>query len=609
MLGKLQPAYFPAVFGPEADQPLDAEVVTAKFAELTAATGMPAEEIAAGFLRIAVENMANAIKKISIQRGFDVSSYVLGCFGGAGGQHACLVADSLSMKKVFIHPFAGVLSAFGMGLADTTSSRILAVEATLEAPLVSSLVASLDTLQQEAEAELLEQDISASRIETLRRVHLKYVGSDTAIVVPFASLEEIVFRFDEAHRAQYGFVDEDRAHVVEAVEVEAIGAGEPVEDTTMDGTGGGRTLETMPLLTTCTSYMNGEFCSTAVVDRNEMLPGDRLDGPVVVREDTATTCVEPGWQAELTTKGDLVLTRVVAATGRVAAGTTVDPVMLEIFNNLFMSIAEQMGLVLQQTSYSVNIKERLDFSCAVFGQEGELIANAPHMPVHLGSMDESIKAVIRSHTGSMRPGDVYVLNAPYNGGTHLPCVSIDVSVAVCRLSSVVCCLSFCPDYWLAHELFSPRSNRRDITVISPVFDEQGIVLFYVASRGHHADIGGITPGSMPPFSRHVDEEGVLMNNIKIVDEGVFLEAEIRELLASGQYPARNADANIADLKAQLAANEKGVQELRRIVSYFVRLKLCDRQDLSCSSRQQTADSRQQAAGSRQQAAWSRQQTA
>jgi 5-oxoprolinase (ATP-hydrolysing) len=528
MLGKLQPDYFPAVFGPQADQPLDADAVAAKFAELTAATGMPAEEIAAGFLRIAVDNMANAIKKISIQRGFDVSNYVLGCFGGAGGQHACLVADSLSIKKIFIHPFAGVLSAFGMGLADTTAQRILAVEATLDESLVSSLVESLDRLQQEAEAELLDQDIAPSRIESLRRVHLKYVGSDTAIIVPFASAEEIIFRFDEAHRAQYGFVDEDRAHVVEAVEVESIGAGEAVEDRSMDEAGGGRTLETMPLLTTCTSYMEGEFRQTAVVDRNAMLPGDTLDGPVVIQEDTATTCVEPGWQAELTGKGDLVLTRVVAATARVAAGTTVDPVMLEIFNNLFMSIAEQMGLVLRQTSYSVNIKERLDFSCAVFGQEGELIANAPHMPVHLGSMDESIKAVIRSHTGTMRPGDVYVLNAPYNGGTHLP----------------------------------------DITVISPVFDEQGVVLFYVASRGHHADIGGITPGSMPPFSRHVSEEGVLLDNIKIVDGGVFLEETIRELLSSGQYPARNVDANIADLKAQLAANEKGVQELRRIVAYF-----------------------------------------
>lgn len=459
LLGKLQPDYFPAVFGPQADQPLDAEVVNEKFADLATATGLPVEEIAAGFLRIAVDNMANAIKKISIQRGFDVSSYVLGCFGGAGGQHACLVADSLNMKKVMIHPFAGVLSAFGMGLADTTAQRIRAVEAALSDQLLASLHPTFDALQSEAEAELLDQDISSSRIQTMRRLHLKYVGSDTAIIVPFGSVDEIVLSFNMYHKAQYGFVDDDRAHIVEAVEVEAIGAGEAVEANLMDASGGGRTLSTMPLLATCTAYMEGEFHSTPVVDRNEMLPGDRLDGPVVIREDTATTCVEPGWQAELTAHGDLLLTRVVEATGRVAAGTTVDPVMLEIFNNLFMSIAEQMGLVLQQTSYSVNIKERLDFSCAVFGQDGELIANAPHMPVHLGSMDESIKAVIRAHENRMSPGDVFVLNAPYNGGTHLP----------------------------------------DITVISPVFDEGGLVLFYVASRGHHADIGGITPGKIRSY--------------------------------------------------------------------------------------------------------------
>ena len=538
MLGKLNPDYFPKVFGPNGDEPLSRDAVAEKFAVLAAeieASGrepMPLEAIAEGYLTIAVENMANAIKKISIQRGYDVSEYVLSCFGGAGGQHACLVADALGMKKVFIHPLAGVLSAYGMGLADVRAMRERAVEAVLDEGQMPSLAAALDELAAEGLEELRGQEIDPGRISVLRKVHLRYQGTDTALVVDFTDLAGIIAAFEEAHRQQFGFIDQSKAHVVEAVSIEAVGAGEPAVDTPLDATGGGR-VDSIPPLASLQTYMAGTYHDAPVIDRNHMCPGDKVSGPAILREDTATTVIEPGWQAAMTDVGHLVLTRIQPLPKRVAVGTDVDPVMLEIFNNLFMSTAEQMGLVLQKTTNSVNIKERLDFSCAVFDREGELIANAPHIPVHLGSMDESIRAVIRVHGAVMRPGDVFVLNAPYNGGTHLP----------------------------------------DVTVITPVFDdddagEAATALFYVASRGHHAEIGGISPGSMPPNSRTVEEEGILIDNIKLVDQGRFLEAEMRELLASGPYPSRNPDSNIADLKAQIAACEKGVQELRRVVEHF-----------------------------------------
>lgn len=533
MLGKLQPEFFPNVFGADGDATLDADVVRGKFASMAAEiardTGEETapEAVAEGFLTIAVENMANAIKKISIQRGYDVSEYVLTCFGGAGGQHACLVADALGMTRVFVHPLAGVLSAYGMGLADVRAMREKAVEAVLDDALMQTLADELDALSRDGVEELHRQDIADARITVLKKAHLRYQGSDTPIVVPFSSRADIVAAFEEAHRSQYGFIDPDKAHIVEAVSVEVVGAGETAEDPLLPAAEA--RADGPPRLAEVKAYMEGQWRPTPVIDRNAMRAGERIDGPAILREDTATTVVEPGWQAELTDRGHLVLTRITPLPSRVAIGTSVNPVMLEIFNNLFMSIAEQMGLVLEKTSHSVNIKERLDFSCAVFDQQGDLIANAPHMPVHLGSMSESIKAVIAKHKPTMKAGDVYVLNAPYNGGTHLP----------------------------------------DVTVITPVFDDAGReVLFYVASRGHHADIGGISPGSMPPFSKTVEEEGVLLDNITLVDGGRFLEAEIRALLASGAYPSRNVDNNIADLKAQIAACEKGVQELRRIVSHF-----------------------------------------
>ncbi len=533
MLGKLQPDFFPRVFGPNQDAPLDVEAVRVKFAELSQrireATGdeRTPVEVADGFLKIAVENMANAIKKISVQRGYDVTEYTLCCFGGAGGQHACLVADALGMKRVFLHPFAGVLSAYGMGLADVRALREVSVEARLAAERLPEVSAVLDGLAADAESELAGQHVPAARRTVLRRLHLKYEGTDTSLEVAYGALTEMQADFEDAHRQRYGFIMPEKALIVETAAVEAIGATDEVAAAKRLVENGSRTPATP--LATVSAYMAGAKRDTPVYDRDALAQGQTVDGPAIIREPTATTIVEPGWQAEMRAHGDLVLTRVVPLPRREAVGTSVDPVMLEVFNNLFMSIAEQMGVTLQNTAYSVNIKERLDFSCAVFDGDGSLIANAPHMPVHLGSMAESIRAVIRNNRGAIRPGNVYMLNAPYNGGTHLP----------------------------------------DVTVVTPVFDAAGSeILFYVGSRGHHADIGGITPGSMPPNSRVVEEEGVLIDNFLLIDRGEFRESALFELLGSGKWPARNPQQNVADIKAQIAANEKGVAELRRMVAHF-----------------------------------------
>jgi 5-oxoprolinase (ATP-hydrolysing) len=531
MLGRIQADFFPRVFGPSGDQPIDVQATHAKFAvlarEIEAATGArrSPQEVAAGFLKIAVENMANAIKKISIERGYDVTRYVLACFGGAGGQHACAVADSLAMTKVFIHPLAGVLSAYGMGLADLRAIRERAVEARLADELVAELDAAYEALGRDGVDEMKRQGIEPARIRVERKVHLRYEGTDASLVVPFGARAAIVASFEEAHQQRYGFVAPEKPLIVEAISVEVVGGAEEVEDAVEETVAG----TTPKPAAEVAMVSEGSARPTPVFTRDKLRPGETIDGPAIVTDPNATTVIEPGWRAEITARDHLVLTRVTPLARRAAIGTEVDPVMLEIFNNLFMSIAEQMGVVLERTSYSVNIKERLDFSCALFDRDGSLIANAPHMPVHLGSMGESVRTVIRSDGATIRPGDVYVLNAPYNGGTHLP----------------------------------------DVTVITPAFDRAGkTVLFWVASRGHHADIGGITPGSMPPESRTVEEEGVLIDNFLLVERGHFREAEVSALLRSGPYPTRNVGQNIADLKAQLAANEKGVQELKRMVEHF-----------------------------------------
>ena len=540
MLGKIQPKFFPRVFGPNANEMLDTEAVCDKFKALADDISKAsdqlttAQEVAEGFLKIAVENMANAIKQISVQRGYDVTEYVLNCFGGAAGQHACLVADSLGMKQVFLHPLAGVLSAYGMGLADIRAMREQTVEIPLTTEALVTLEATLDILDAAARSEVADQGVPVANIDVLRKIHLRYEGTDTLLIVNFATLDEMISEFEVAHMSRFGFSAPDRAHIVGTVSAEAIGLMENAEENAIERASDTSAPET---LDTVSVYSAGKTHQAPVYDREVLKSGQQVIGPAIIIESTATTLVEPGWQATTTTMGHLVLKRVIPLPSRVAIGTGhgvagdkgADPILLEIFNNLFMSIAEQMGATLANTAYSVNIKERLDFSCAIFDRDGNLVANAPHMPVHLGSMGESIKTVIRERANSIKPGDVYALNAPYNGGTHLP----------------------------------------DVTVISPVFDDVGSeLLFFVASRGHHADIGGITPGSMPANSTTVEEEGILIDNFLLVENGRLREQALTELLLSGKYPARNPRQNVADMSAQIAANEKGVQELRKMVDHF-----------------------------------------
>ncbi|HEX2134880.1 MAG TPA: hydantoinase B/oxoprolinase family protein [Microvirga sp.] len=526
MVGKLDPRFFPAIFGPARNQPLDAEAVRQGFVALAEriGDGRTPEAVADGFLRIAVENMANAIKTISVQRGYDVTEYALQSFGGAGGQHACLVADALGMTTVMMHPFSGLLSAYGMGLADIRATRQQTVEASLDAGGLDSAAGVLDQLAREARDELLRQAVPPDDIRVHRRAHVRYAGTDTSLEVDFGDVASMTARFEAAHRARFGFVDETRRLAVEAVSVEAVGGGEAAEE--LDRPSSPHAAE--PVAGT-RFFSQGHWHDAAVYRRDRVGPGARLSGPALLIEPHQTIVVEPGWAAEITAKNHVVLRRIEAARTAPAVGTSADPVMLEVFNNLFMSIAEQMGVTLQNTAYSVNIKERLDFSCAVFDAEGRLVANAPHMPVHLGSMDRSVESVIRAHAGRIRPGDVYAINAPYNGGTHLP----------------------------------------DITVVTPVFDDGGqTILFFVASRGHHADVGGIAPGSMSPLATTIEEEGVYIDNFKMVDQGRFREAELAALLTGARYPARNPVQNVNDLKAQIAANEKGVAELRRMVDHY-----------------------------------------
>ena len=541
MLGRIDPARFPKVFGPNADQPLDRVIVRERFSALALAvaeaTGRPitAEALARGFIDIAVANMANAIKKISVQRGYDITRYALVTFGGAGGQHACLVADALAMPTVLAHPLAGVLSAYGMGLARARALRERSVEARLDGAGLADARDLAIELAADARDELIAQGEPADGISSERRLMLRYEGTDTGIAVPLADAATMRTAFELRYRERFAFLLEGRPLVIESVLIEAQG---PAPDSARTGepSSGGTVqrvvavdappaspVDRLPL------YSGERWVEADWYQRDALVNGQRILGPAVIAEANATTVVDEGWAAELTSLGDLVLTRHLPRPRRQAIGTEADPVRLEIFNNLFMSIAEQMGYRLQNTAHSVNIKERLDFSCAIFDAAGHLVANAPHMPVHLGSMGASIRAVIDANRGTLRPGDVYALNDPYAGGTHLP----------------------------------------DVTVVTPVFDdEQRDILFFVGSRGHHADIGGLTPGSMPPDSREIDDEGVLITNFLLVRDGRLREAELRALLAGARDPARNIEQNLADLRAQIAANEKGREELKRMVGYF-----------------------------------------
>jgi len=663
LLGRIQAAYFPRVFGETGDQPLDQEVTRALFTELSrqisGATGdkRGPEQVAAGFLEIAVQNMANAIKKISVQRGYDITRYVLSTFGGAGGQHACAVADALGMTAVLIHPLAGVLAAYGIGLADIIAMRETAVEAPLTGELLAELPAVIKPLEAEARAELAAEGVPDHRIRAERRAHLRYDGTDTPLAVPLGSAAAMTAAFEEAYQRRFSFLMRDKTIVVEAVSVEVIGAqaaeqpdaapdieaaprsarpaqapaprsarrpgeapdpqaarrpaqapgaqpaGRPAgaadERAWTDATArsesseGGqpeRTESPVPA-GRVPMFTGGKWAGVELFRRDALRPGQAVGGPAIIAEDLATTVVEPGWRAAVTERLDLLLTRVAPRPAARSVGTEADPVMLEIFNNLFMSVAEQMGVRLQSTAHSVNIKERLDFSCAIFDADGDLIANAPHIPVHLGSMGESIKMVIARNKGRMKPGDVYVLNDPYHGGTHLP----DVTV----VTPVFATSSAQPARWKpeppitgsgfhrcghtaeheggerasggaerggrggergggsaeAGEAAAPESEPRDIW-------------FYVASRGHHAEIGGISPGSMPAFSTRVEEEGVLIDNWLLVENARLRERETVRLLETAEYPSRDPATNVADLRAQIAANEKGIQELHRMVEHF-----------------------------------------
>jgi 5-oxoprolinase (ATP-hydrolysing) len=544
MVGKLIPDFFPKIFGPQQNLPLDAEAVRAGFEALAKdiGDGRSAEQAADGFIRIAVENMANAIKKISVQRGYDVTRYALNCFGGAGGQHACLVADALGMESVLIHPLSSLLSAYGMGLADIRSVRQQAIEEPFGEKARATVQKIAAALARDTVAEVAGQGVAANKITLHVRAHIRYAGTDTPLIVEAGRLHPPLRRqlelsplakmksaFERAHKAQFGFIDRAKELVIEAVSVEAVGGGAQFKEPKLKTT---RSKLPQPARRT-RFFSGGKWQRAPVYARDRLAPGHKVNGPAIVIEPHQTVVVEHGWQAELTAKNHLVLRRVQKLKRARAIGTKADPVMLEVFNNLFMSIAEQMGVSLQNTAYSVNIKERLDFSCAIFSADGLLVANAPHMPVHLGSMDRAVETIIRENQGNIRPGDVYAINAPYNGGTHLP----------------------------------------DITVCTPVFSlaaprGRGEILFWVASRGHHADVGGMSPGSMTPNATEIEQEGVYIDNFKLVDRGRFREKELYALLTGAKYPARNPLQNVNDIKAQIAANEKGVQELRKMVRHF-----------------------------------------
>lgn len=525
MLGKLP--LFPKVFGEKGNLSLDSDRVKQLFSELASeiklkTKGEPSlEQVAEGFLSIAVENMATAIKKISVQKGYNVSEYTLCCYGAAGGQHACKVADRLGMKTIMIHPFAGVLSAYGMGLADFRLLKDKALELPWNEISIEQLDEYFADLKQQGEIEIRQQAQESQPISFMCRVHLRYLGTDTALAVPYADKNAMFTEFEVLYQQQFGFIYRDKALVIEALFVEIIAKNQSVETVMSAGS-----KENAKPLQSLSMFSNNHFHDTPVYQRSELTIGQIINGAAIIIEPTSTTVIEPEWQAKVSPEQDLILTRRQPLQQQKAIGTEVDPVMLEIFNKLFMSIAEQMGFVLQNTAYSVNIKERLDFSCALFNQQGELIANAPHIPVHLGSMGEAVQALLKAET--IVRGEVYLLNSPYQGGTHLP----------------------------------------DITVVSPVYSDQNELLFFVASRGHHADIGGITAASMPAHSTQINEEGLLSAGLKIVQDDIFQEKRVRDWLQSSNHPARNSEQNIADLQAQIAANNKGVLELNKMVTHY-----------------------------------------
>ena len=617
MVGKLISDFFPKIFGLAQNQPLDADAVRRAFAAMAKeiGDGRSGEQVADGFIKIAVENMANAIKKISVQRGYDVTRYALNCFGGAGGQHACLVADALGMESVLIHPLSSLLSAYGMGLADIRSVRQQAIEEPFGDKARKTLDSVARRLARATVDEVTGQGVATNKITVHVRAHIRYAGTDTPLIVDagtfspsplvgeggvggregksqastharhlstpmpdpspqgggeskLVSLTKMKTAFERAHKAQFGFIDRAKALVIEAVSVEAIGGGATFREKTRKTT---RTKLPAPARRT-RFFSNGKWQRALVYTRDTLAPGHKVKGPAIIIEPHQTVVVEHGWQAELTAKDHLVLRRVQKLKRTRAIGTHADPVMLEVFNNLFMSIAEQMGVALQNTAYSVNIKERLDFSCAVFDGTGSLVANAPHMPVHLGSMDRAVETIIRENKGKVRPGNVYAINAPYNGGTHLPDITVCTPVFSSPSPLVgeggVGGREATHKIRRAHKRQSSSARRLSTPTPDPSPQGGGEILFWVASRGHHADVGGISPGSMSPNATTIEQEGVYIDNFKLVERGRFREKETYQLLQGAKYPARNPLQNVNDIKAQIAANEMGVRELRKMVRYF-----------------------------------------
>ena len=521
ILGKLQPAFFPAVFGPDGTAPLDRDAAAARMAEILADGDMTASEAAEGFVAIAVAGMANAIRAVSVARGHDVTRFALACFGGAGGQHACLVADALGIERIVIHPLSGVLSAYGMGLADRRAVRERTVTLTLEPGSAGMIADAAAALGAAATDDLAAQGIDRASIRVESTALIRPAASDSMIEVALGDVTTMRAAFAAAHRVRFGY-DTDASLMVDTVRAEAIA------DTDADDIAAPALPDTPdePVAIVAV-HMAGASHRATVHDRARLAAGQCIEGPALIVDPVATIVVEPGWSAVPDADGTLLLRRT-AAIARAAMGTAVDPVRLAIFAGLFMAIAEEMGAALQRSAASVNIRERLDFSCALFDAAGNLVANAPHIPVHLGSMGNSIRTILGKRAGTMRPGEVYALNAPYDGGTHLP----------------------------------------DITVIQPVFtdDDAATPAFFVAARGHHADVGGTSPGSMPADSRTIAEEGVIFDNVLIVEDGRLREAAVRALLASGLYPARTIDQNIADLAAQIAACARGHAGLLAMVA-------------------------------------------
>lgn len=555
MLGRIQPAYFPKVFGPGGDEPLDEVLVRDRFTALAREIGEQTgddrtpEQVAEGYLQIAVANIASAVKRISVQKGHDVTRYALTTFGGAGGQHACKVADSLGIRTVLVPPMAGVLSALGIGLADTTAMREQSVEAPLEAASMPGILKTAGDLEAAARAELLAEDVPEERIEVTRRVELRYDGTDTTLTVELTEPGTMRHAFEERHRATYSFTL-DRPIVVEALSVEATGITEPPDLSALApwrAAPDGSPARDSAAPRTVRLHTDGAWRDVPLHRREDLPPGDTVTGPAIITEPSSTTVVDDGWRAAATDDGHLVMERA-AITQSSDLDTKVDPVLLEVFNNLFMSIAEQMGARLESTAQSVNIKERLDFSCALFDPDGNLVANAPHIPVHLGSMGTSVKEVIRRRGPRMRPGDTYAVNDPYHGGTHLPDVTVITPVFDTAPPS------------------DTESDARSGSEGAPDRDPE--ILFYVASRGHHAEIGGIAPGSMPAGSRTIEEEGVLFDNWLLAENGRFREAETLRLLTEARHPSRNPKTNLADLRAQIAANRKGVDEVGRMIEDY-----------------------------------------